>query len=300
MAETDILNPTQAFWAAVKDSPNPSFGYERRTASNTAVAKARLGAPYTRDTLNDGFAFALRYDNRPWEMILRMKHFYEQFKGGYFTYIDYDGGGRHHVGRFTTPINAVHLAHSAYSVQQAIFQEIPQARMLEYPADFVNWSRTFNVLDDALNPTVATNSVVPGAWVAQLDPTLIGPSATDPTAYEFFNATPSYYTAAPAAYDWAQIQYVGWGFQMRLRTAANLGQIAIMVDGVFLCVIDLSAGARVPVGGILPPLPTGATYAGGLLTVPQMPLDTHRVMVQAYAASATGHGAIFPQVTVIV
>src|ERR1039458_9982985 len=291
MAETDILNPTQAYWAAIKDSPNPSFGYERRTASNTAVAKARLGAPYTRDTLNDGFAFALRYDNRPWSMILRMKHFYEQFKGGYFTYIDYDGGGRHHVGRFTTPVNAVHLAHSAYSVQQAIFQEIPQARMLEYPSDWVNWSRTFNVLDDALNPTVATYSVAPNAWVAQLNPTLLAPSATGPTAYEFFNATPTFYGASPANYDWAQIQYVGWGFQMQLRTGAGLGQIVVLVDGVDLLhsVFDLSTGARIANGsGFMPPLLAGVTYANGLLTVTQMPLDTHRVMVQPYQASAGG------------
>jgi hypothetical protein len=296
MAETDILNPTQEFWRAINDSPNPSFGYERRTASNTAVAKARLGAPYTRETLNDGFVFALRYDNRPWSTILRMKNFYEQFKGGYFTYIDYDGGGRHHVGRFTTPINAMHLAHSAYGIQQVIFQEIPQARMLVYPADFVNWARTINVLDDALNQSVATFASGAGAWVKQLNPTLVAPSATDPTAYEIYSAT-------PAVADWAQVQYVGWGFTMQFRTGAGMGTVAIAIDGVAQAFwIDLSTGNPIAVGsGMLGALPAGMTCAAGLLTSTNMPLDTHRVQVlYQQPGGAAGTGVAFPQVTVIV
>jgi hypothetical protein len=298
VAETDILNPTTEFWKTLNDSPNPSFGFERRSASNSSLSKARLGAPYSRETMNDGFAFSLTYLNRPWSTILRLKYFYEAFKGGYFTYIDYDGGGRHHVGRFTTPIYEKEIANGSYSVQSVVFQEMPQARMLKYPCDFVNWSRTINVLDDFMNQAVATYSVTAGAWALQLNPALVAPSVTDPTAYEIYNAAPTLATVAPANCDWAQIQYVGWGFRMQFRQAANLGQVAILVDGAPLCIIDLSSGS-LPVGSAA--LPSGVTVANGLLTVRKMPLDMHRVMVQAYAANAgAGTAAIFPAVTVIV
>lgn len=94
MAEIDILNPTTGWWAQINDNPNPSYGTPRRTANNNALAKARLGAPYTRETLNQGFGFEFYYIDRPWTTILRLQHFYQQYKGGYFTYIDYDGGDR--------------------------------------------------------------------------------------------------------------------------------------------------------------------------------------------------------------
>jgi hypothetical protein len=277
VAETDIINPTTEFWPTLNDSPNPSYGFERRTTPNNAVAKARLGPPYSRDTLNNGYAFALTYLGRPWSTILRLKHFYDSFKDGYFTYIDYDGGGRHHVGRFTSPINAIEKSNGSYDVQMAIFEEVPQARMLEYPADFANWSKRINVLDDYLDVKVATTSATPGAWVPQLDPTVAGASATTVSAYEMFNR-------APALYDWAQIQYVGWGFRMMFRQGAGLGQIAIQVDGIFAGVLDLSNGALVGALGFVP----GLTIAAGVVTCTQMPLDMHRVKVQAYAAGSVG------------
>jgi hypothetical protein len=288
MAETDILNPVRTWWSQINDNPNPSYGYTRRSANNSALARARLGAPYSRETMNQGFAFEFNYVDRPWSTILRLKHFYESFKGGYFTYIDWDGGGRHHVGRFTSPVNPMETANNKYTVQALVFEEMPQSRMVQYPADFANWSRTINVLDDFLNPTVATYSSSAGAWISQLNPALSSPSATDPTAYEIYNATPT-------IGDYAQVQYVGWGFQMNFRRDNSLGQVAILVDGAACCVIDLSTGAAVG------SLPTGVTVSNGLLTSIEMPLDMHRVKVQAYAAGANGgSGAIYPAITVIV
>jgi len=299
VAETDIINPTTEYWPTLRDSPNPSFGFERRSASNTSLAKARLGAPYSRDTMNDGFAFDLSYLNRPLSTILRLKHFYEQFKGGYFTYIDYDRGRRHHVGRFTSPIFDKELGNGSYSVQSVIFQEIPQARMLEYPADFDNWSRTIYVVDDALKRAVAcysAGSAAPAAWVLQLNPALISPSATDPAAYELFIATP-----APG--DFAQIQYVGWGFRMIFRTGAAMGLVAIYVDGVYIPgLLDLSTGTRVAdSSGSLPPMPAGMSFMNGMLTATNMPLDMHRVKVISIGAGAlTGLSIAYPAVQVIV
>jgi hypothetical protein len=297
VAETDILNPTTGYWKQINDNPNPSYGYTRRSASNSALLRARMGAPYSRETMNQGFAFEFNYVDRPWSTILRLKHFYEAFKGGYFTYIDYDAGGRHHVGRFTSPVNGMETANGKYTVQGLIFEEIQQARMLQYPADFVNWSRTINVVDDFLNPAVATYSASSMTWTTQLNPTLVSPSITNPSAYEV-------YASAPAVGDWAKIEYVGWGFQMQLRTGEGLGAVSLYIDEVFQqFLIDLSTGTRIADGsGYLPPLPAGMTFANGLLTVVNMPLDMHRVSLQ-YAqpgASGAGTGVAFPAVTVIV
>src|SRR6185437_6044768 len=289
MAETDILNPTPDFWPALNDSPNPSYGFTRKSSQNSAVSKVRLGPPQSRDTLNQGFAFPLRYNNRPWSTILRLEDFYNNFKDGFFTYIDYDGGGRHHVGRFTTPIEAIENANGSYTAAP-IFEEMPGARMLKYPDDFANWARQLNVLDDYLRPKVALYSVNPNAWSLQLNPAIAGASATDPSAYEYFNVNPTLSTVSPGNYDWAQIQYVGFGFQLKFRTASNLGKVAVFIDGVYLNgVFDLSLGQRVADGsGFLPDLSAGATFENNILTVTQIPLDMHRIKIVPYAAGSNG------------
>jgi hypothetical protein len=292
VAETDILNPQRGFWPDIGDNPNPSYSSVRRSAANSTLAKARLGPPYSRETMNQGFAFEFNYVDRPWSSMLRLKQFYENFKGGYFTYIDWDGGCRHHVGRFTTPVNPQETANGKYTAQGLIFEEMPQARMLNYPANFAHWSRTINVVDDFLNPAVATFSASPGAWVTQLNPSLPAPLSTRPQDYEVYNA-------APTAGDWAQIEYVGWGFSMKLHTGTGMNQVQLFIDGVYQhFLIDLSTGNRIAdSSGYLPPLPAGMTCAGGNLINTNMPLDKHRVMIQA---TGEGAGLAFPAVTVIV
>jgi hypothetical protein len=294
MAETDILNPVRAWWPAINDNPNPSYGFTRRANQNTVLAKARMGSPYSRDTMSDGFAFMMTYVDRPWTTVLRLKRFYEQHKGGYFTYIDWDGGGRHHVGRFTSPVNAAETGNNKYTVQELLFEEMPRARMVEYPADFVNWSRQINVVDDFLAPAAAWYSYTNPTWALQIDPSLVGPSSSDPSAYELFSATPT-------VGDWAQIEYVGWGFQINFRQNVALGNVLVYVDDVVTISIDLSNGSQVAIPGIGMALPAGVTLAGGLLTSPQMPLDTHRVKIVTNGAvtGKTAIGAIFPRVTVI-
>lgn len=294
MAETDILNPQRGFWPEINDNPNPSYGYTRRSAANSTLAKARMGPPYSRETMNQGFAFEFNYVDRPWTTMLRLKQFYEQFKGGYFTYIDYDGGSRHHVGRFTTPVNPQETANGKFTAQGILFEEMPTARMLEYPANFAHWSRTIHVLDDFLNPAVATFSASPGAWGVQLNPSLPAPLATRPQDYEIYNVTPT-------AGDYAQIEYVGWGFKMSFRVGAGLGKIAISIDGVFQAYwIDLTTGNRVSSsGGFIPPLAAGFSCVAGVFICTNMPLDKHRVLVQSVTAGS-GYGVPFPAVTVIV
>jgi hypothetical protein len=292
MAESDILNPVQGFWRDLNDNPNPSYGYTRKSASNSALAKTRLGAPYTRETMNQGFAFEFTYVDRPWSTILRLKHFYEAFKGGYFTYIDYDGGGRHHVGRFTSPVNGMQTANGKYTVQGLVFEEIPRARMIDYPANFTDWGRTICVVDDFLNTAVATYQLTPGSWVTQLNPAIGGATANKPIDYELYSATPNW-TVAP--YDWAQIQYVGWGFKMKFRIGSGMGKVSLYIDGTFSGGLDLSnstAGS----------LPSTMSFVGGTLIATQMPLDMHRIQIQTAGAGIVGGGSAinFPPVTVIV
>ncbi len=302
MAETDILNPQQYYWPAIGDNPNPSYGFTRKVNSNSQLAKTRRGNWYQRENANDGYAFAMSFMNRPYSMMLRLKQFYEIGKSGYFTYIDYDGGQRHHVGRFTSQPNPTQVANGKYNCQNLIFEEIPQARMLQYPSNLYSWSRTINVVDDFLSNNCAFQGT---GWTLQQSPYLLAtefpmPSVNAPSSYELFTAT-------PAAGDFAQIQYVGWGFQLSFRPpGTNIGTFDLYVDGALVASrVDLFGGncANIypytpPVAGLstatspfaLPIFAPGSfgltgSPTGSLSTffMPSMPLDTHRVKIVARA-----------------
>lgn len=327
MAETDILNPQKGYSSAINDNPNPSYGFTRKTNANSVLSRARLGGWNQRDTANSGYAFALGYIDRPWSTMLWLKRFYEIGKGGYFTYIDYDGGGRHHVGRFTSEPNPVQNSNGKYTCQELVFEEIPQCRMLTYPSDFADWSRTINVIDDNLRANVGFQ----GAWSLQQDPYRFGADSTSaPVSYQLANLS-------PAASDFAQMQYTGWGWQMNFlgtplaslgvsTTPAAQGVCDIYVDGALKVQgLDLYAGTAtalygyLPVGGITalaPPTlaatPSGRAVASGGSTVsipqitismPQMPLDAHRVKIVARASKSSGAsntGVYYPQLQVMV
>lgn len=289
MAETDILNPVTGWWDVLGDNPNWSYGWTRKTSQNKRIMRPRLGRRYSREVLNAGYTMSLNWVDRPWVTMERIKTFYEAFQGGYFTLIDRDGGNRHHVGQFTTEPNPIETANGKYTIQGLIFEEVPQARMLEYPTDWDNSSHFINAVDDYLNPLVATS----GAWLRQLSPSMAGTSLTVPSSYEWINA-------APAAGDFAQVEYVGWGFQMPLRAAPALGLCDIYVDGVlFVQGMDLSNGTapQTVVNGVITP-----PIAGGLVQGIAMPLDKHRVKIVARAAkgaASTGTGVIYPQIQVM-
>ena len=243
--------------------------------------------------MNQGFAFEFNYVDRPWTTMLRLKQFYERFKNGYFTYIDWDGGGRHHVGRFTTPVNPQETSNGKYTAQGILFEEMPGARMVTYPNDYVNWSRTINVLDDYLNPQVASFSAAPNAWVTQINPTLGAVSSSDPTAYELYNANPT-------AGDFAQVEYVGWGFTMTYRIAENFGLVYLFIDGVQVLELDMSvpqSGGFYGAAGVFQ-----GTYTDGVFATSLMALDKHRVKLVASGAAGAGGGnaIIYPPITVIV
>jgi hypothetical protein len=289
VAESDILNPLKGWWDDLGDNPNWNYGWTRKSSANKQLARPRLGRRYSREVLNAGYTMSLNWVDRPWATVLRLKTFYEQFQGGYFTIIDRDGNHRHHVGNFTSEPNAVETANGKYTVQGLIFEEVPQARMLEYPNDFVSSSHWIYALDDYLCPTVASQ----GTWNAALTPAMAGTSKAAPSSFEWINPF-------PVAGDFAQIEYVGWGFQMTLRTDTLLGLCDIYVDDVlFQQSMDLSTGTapQVFVNGVMTP-----PVVGGFVQSLAMPLDKHRVKIVARAAKgalSTTMGVIFPAIQVM-
>ena len=379
MAETDILNPVQGFSDELGFNPNWSYGSPRRTTSNTAATKARLGLPFSRDVMNQGYAFELYFIDNPWAAIQRIVWFYNTFKNGYFTIIDWDGGGRHHVGRFTSAPNAQETANGKYTIQGLLFEETPTARMLMYPWDWANWSHPIYAIDDYLNPRVA----YVGPWVAQVSPLYLAAPILDTSlsggtilqvdfqGQQLFpvgsqvvlngltiatglngytgtvhSSTPGQViigylngpaipglnglhtdtgtiaqvglpAAGPANYemidlnaaagDMAQVQYVGWGFQIVFRLAANLGICNIELDGaVVVPGLDLSTGlaniAAPPVPGLLIQISTARGVSYATVSVPDVPLNIHRVAVVATGtknANATATTIIFPPVQVM-
>jgi len=280
LAETDILNPVKGWSDALGCNPNWSYGWIRKTASNKKMAQPRLGRRYSRELMNAGYSANLNFIEQPYAQVLRLKQFYEQFQNGYFTLINWDGCGRHHVGNFTTEPNEVETANGKWTIQGLLFEEAPEARMLEYPNDWVKSSHYVYALDDYLDPLVANSSFVANAWAAVQTPALAGMSLNAPISYETLNA-------APTAGDFAQVQYVGWGFRLTFRIGTGLGQLAVYLDGNLLITIDQSNGTRVGSGALTP----GLTLAAGVLTAVQVPLDAHRVKMVALAvAGAVGAG----------
>lgn len=302
MAETDILNPVAGYWDALGDSPTWNFDWTRKKAINKQDIQARLGAPYSRDIGNAGHSFAWNWVGRPLATMQRLMWFYENFKHGYFTVIDYDNGGRHYVGRFTTPPYPQETANLTYTAQAVQFQEVPRARMLQYPSDWTNDGFTIYTLDDFLNPRIATGLLTGAGFVAQQTPAavLAGTGVIVPSSFEM-------YCADGNAGSFAQAQYVGYGFRMNFRLGAALGIVNIFLDGQLIVQgLDLYSGA---VAALLPgtvtvcfsPMSvvvTGGAGAGSVLvTVPNVWLDQHRVKVVATGtknAASTSCAAIYP------
>jgi hypothetical protein len=293
MAETDILNPPG--WQVTVNggmNPNPSYGFSRKPGANRQQQRPRLGPFFSRDVGNGGHVFPLVWVGTDLATAQRVTKFYHDFKHGYFTFINPDWGGRHFVGTFTSEPATIETGNGKWTIQDATFEEVPTARMLQYPNDWANDGHPINVVDDYFPqgspaPRVA---LMQGAWVLQLDPRISGASATDPKAYEAFNAVPS-------GGDWAQMQYTGWGFQMTFRMANTLGKIHIALDGVeIVTALDLSAGtasATTAVASIA--VSAFGSFSSVTVTAVSVPLDIHLVMVTyAGAGAAAGVSILFP------
>lgn len=217
---TDILNPQPGWDPELGDSMNPSYGFTRKRASTQLRVKAVGGVPWTRETQNTGHTFPLTWLGRTWACAQRIKWYYEQYEDGFFTIIDWDGGARHYVGRFTTEPNIVETANNRYDIQNVVFEEMPTVPMVQYPGDWDHDAVRFYASNDFGDQKVATS----GTWAL--------------TAHTFGGVAMTTMDGTGAANDWAQYEYRGYGFKLYLLQGPGYGQCQVELDGIVVPTMD--------------------------------------------------------------
>lgn len=272
MPETDILNPIKGWDSTLGDSINPSYGFTRKRGSTLLRKKAVGGTPLTRETQNTGHNFNLGWTGRTWACVQRLKWYYEQYEDGFFTIIDWDGGGRHYVGHFTSEPQEVHTAHNKWDVN-ATFEEIPKAPMVEYPSDWAHEAIAFFITNDYKDQKLATN----GTWTQTAHTSVTGSQGTEHVSLSTVGTSYTTMDNAGTALEWAQYEYRGYGFRLYMLQGPEYGKVDVYVDGVLLETLNLYS----------------ATELGPqiVLTQQSMTLDIHRVKVICDGtkdASATG------------
>jgi hypothetical protein len=260
MPASDILNPTTTWQSDIQDSMTPNYGFTRKRTATRLTKKAVGGTPWTRETQNTGHVFSLTWTTRTWACVQRLKRYFEQYEDGFFTIVDWDGGGRQYVGRFTSEIIPVETGNGMWTVQGATFEEIPQQAMLEYPSDWADDAIAFFLANDFGDQKLATS----GTWTETARTAVAGSVGTEHVPLP---TTTAYTTMDDAGTlgDWAQYEYRGYGFRLYMLKGPAMGQADVYVDGVFLVTLDLYAAE--------------AMGPQIVLTNQSMPLDIHRVQV---------------------
>lgn len=259
MPSSDILNPTQGYDPDLGDSMNPSYGFTRKRASTQLHKKAIGGTPWTRETQNTGHTFQLSWLGRTWACVQRLKQYYEQYEDGFFTIIDWDGGRRQYVGRFTSEVSPIETSNNKWDVMNVTFEEMPQVPMQQYPSDWTHDAIIFGVVNDFGDQKLATS----GAWTqanSSAPALTLGGVARTTTLPTVAMTNPG-----TTAGDWAQFEYRGYGFQLYLHTGPAYGQCDVYLDGVKIQTVDCYAAAD-----------AGPTM---VLSQPNVSLDIHRVQV---------------------
>jgi hypothetical protein len=262
LPETDILNPAPGFDPVLGDSMNPSYGFSPKRASTQLRKKAIGGTPWTRETQNTGHALSLSWLGRTYACVQRLKWYYEQYEDGFFTIVDWDGGGRHYVGRFTSEVSPIETANNKWDVQNVTFEEMPKAPMVEYPSDWAHDAIAFFVNNDFGDQKLAFS----GAWT-QTAQVAIGGSVW--TAHRQLTVGAAYLTMDNPGTegDWATYEYRGYGFKLYMLQGPEYGKADVYVDGVLNTTIDLYNAADL-----------GPQV---VLELQSLSLDIHRVKVIA-------------------
>jgi hypothetical protein len=274
MPASDILNPTTTWQSDIQDSMTPNYGFTRKRTATRLTKKAVGGTPWTRETQNTGHVFNFSWIARSWACVQRLKRYYEQYEDGFFTIVDWDGGGRQYVGRFTTEVVPVETGNGMWDVQNVTFEEIPQQAMVEYPSDWAGDAIAFFVANDFGEQKLATS----GAW-AQAARYSVAPSQG--TVHVPLSTVGTPYTSMDdpgTAGDWATYEYRGYGFRLYLLMGPEFGQCQVAVDGVVLATLDLFS--EIEMGPQL------------VYTNQNLPLDIHDVQVVClgtHAGAATGN-----------
>lgn len=245
MAETDIINPSPTH------PLNFDYGFQRKRPVTHVSVKANQGAAYFRELTDVGHQFVLNWAERETKHARRLKHYYEQYRDGFFTLIDHEGGGRHYVGRFTTPVEPIPISNNKWTVQYVAFEEVPGATMLKYPDrwDLENGDAIWRYLQSDFGQLQVASS---GAWA-------VGASAV---------AKSGWWLVDPGltANDWAGMAYVGYGFEFWAPTGPNLGIATIYLDLLNVATIDMYT-------------PT-VQESSKLLRIQDVPLGTHLVQIR--------------------
>ena len=271
MPSSDILNPTPGWDPVLGDSMNPSYGFTRRRANTQLHKKAVGGTPWTRETQNTGHTFQLSWLGRTFACVQRLKRYAEQYEDGFFTIVDWDGGGRQYVGRFTSEVTLVEAANNKWDVQNVTFEEMPEVAMQTYPSDWTNDAIAFYITNDFGDQKLATS----GAWT---ETAYTADAGFAPPDYMALAVGVNYtvFQNPGTALDWAQYEYRGYGFKLWLMQGPEWGECDVYVDGVLVQTLDCYAAAD---NGPI------------MLLTQNLPLDIHRVKVICDGtknASATG------------
>lgn len=262
MPETDILNPVQGFDPDLGDSMCPNYGFTRKRALTALKQKAPGGIQWSRDLDNSGHQFTLSWIGRTLACVTRLKWYGEQYEDGFFTLVDWDAGGRHYVGHFTTEIVPVETNNNKYDVQNVTFEEIPRVPMVQYPGDWDNDAIFFYARNDYGDQKLATS----GTWTA--------------TARNYGGiARTTMDNPGTTAGDWATYEYRGYGFQLYMLKGPEFGQVQVLLDNNAVATVDLYSAIN---------LGPQKVYEMG-----QVQLDIHRIKVivtgnKNAAASAAG------------
>jgi hypothetical protein len=219
LAASDILNPTPTH------PLNPDYGWQKKRPVTHITVKAAQGAAYYREMTDLAHQFLLNWGSTPdcqksADEIARIKYFYEQFRDGFFTLIDHEGGGRHYVGRFTTPVEPIPVGHNRWAAQGVLFEEVPGATMLTYPNRWDKDAIWRYVLSDFGELKVALS----GNWAVETNSQFLG-------GHDLI-------WAPGQAGDWAQMAYVGYGFQFWARTGSDSGIADLYLDGTQIATLD--------------------------------------------------------------
>jgi hypothetical protein len=273
MPATDILNPTTIWEEDIQDSMTPNYGFTRKRANTKLNKKPVGGTPWTRETQNTGHAFSLTWLSRTWACVQRLKWYFEQYEDGFFTIIDWDGGGRQYVGRFTSEVVPVETGNGMWDVQNVSFEEIPQQQMLQYPSDWAHDAIAFFINNDFSEQKLACS----GTWTQTPRVSVAGAQGTEHVSLA--TAGTAYLTMDDpgTAGDWACYEYRGYGFRLYMLQGPEFGKCDVSIDGIFYETLNLYA----------------ATDLGPqiVLSMQNLPLDIHRVQVTCDGTqdpSATG------------
>ena len=250
MSQLDILNPTPTH------PLNPDYGFQKKRPLTHLNAKANQGVPYFREITDTGHQFSLNWNDKLASHARRLKWYYEQYREGFFTLIDHEGGGRHYVGRFSQPVEPSPTGNNRWSVQQVLFDEIPGVPMLAYPSDWNNDSIWCLLLNDFGDRMVAA---VSGTW------TLAAPGSMFLASYS--KSAHLFWNAGTVTTDQAAYIYAGYGFQLWAPKSNALGIASVLLDGAVVGTVDFYAAE--------------ATASSMLFEMQNVSLGLHTVALQA-------------------